>query len=139
VLDLLEYFAANQRPATLSEISEHFGWLRSSTFNILSTLVDKGFLYEPKIRAGFYPSPRWLTLSQTIVDAQPLPSAVYALTQEFMNETGETSVIVAPAGVSAIFVDVAETAAPALDCQAARRRAQRQRICRRPERKAALC
>lgn len=112
VLDLLEFFATIKRPATLAEISEHFGWPRSSTFNILSTLVEKGFLYEPRVRAGFYPSPRWLALSQTIVDAEPLPAAVYTLTQELMNETGETAVVAAPAGVSAIFVHVVESTEP---------------------------
>lgn len=111
VLDLLEYFATIRRPATLSEVSEHMGWPRSSTFNILFTLAEKGFLYEPKARAGYYPSPRWLALSQLIIDSQPLPADVYTLVNELNAETGETALIAAPAGTSAIFVHVVESPA----------------------------
>lgn len=109
VLDLLEFFSEHRRPATLSEISEHMGWPRSSTFNILSTLVEKGFLYEPRIRAGYYPSPRWFALSRLVVDAQPLPPELGTLMAEIVEETGETAIVVAPAGTSAIFLDVMES------------------------------
>ena len=111
VVELLEYFAAVRKPATLADITAHFGWPRSSAFNLLSTLVDKGFLYEPRLRAGFYPSPRWLALAQTVVDAQPLPPSVFALAATLTRETGETTVIGAPAGISAIFVHVVESMA----------------------------
>jgi len=111
VLDLLEYFADRRKPATLSEVSEQLGWPRSSTFNILSTLVEKGFLYEPRLRAGYYPSPRWLALAQTIVESQPLPPELHTLLNEIVEETGETAIIVAPAGTSAIFLDVVESKA----------------------------
>lgn len=111
VLDLLEFFATTRKPATLSEVSEHMGWPRSSTFNILYTLAEKGFLYEPKARAGYYPSPRWLALSQLIVDSQPLPADVYTLVAELTAETGETALVGASAGTSAIFLHVVESPA----------------------------
>ena len=60
VLDIMEFFAQTKKPATLAEIADHFGWPRSSTFNLLATLSEKGYLYEPRPRAGFYPTPRWL-------------------------------------------------------------------------------
>ena len=59
VLEILEYFARTKRPATLAELASHFGWPRSSTFNLLTTLTEKGYLYEPRPRAGYYPTPRW--------------------------------------------------------------------------------
>jgi DNA-binding IclR family transcriptional regulator len=58
VLDILEYFARTKKPATLAELADHFGWPRSSTFNLLTTLSEKGYLYEPRPRAGNYPTPR---------------------------------------------------------------------------------
>ena len=62
VLDLLEFFARVRRPATLSEIAQEFGWPRSSTFNIVGTLVERGFLYtSPSRRAGCHRR-RWLLL-----------------------------------------------------------------------------
>ncbi|QCI65297.1 IclR family transcriptional regulator [Phreatobacter stygius] len=112
VLEILEYFAKRRRPATLSEVADELGWPRSSAFNLLGTLADKGFLYEPRTRGGYYPSPRWLSLVQTIADAEPLPEAAYSLVAEIAEETGETTAIGAPAGTSALFIHVVESNSP---------------------------
>ena len=45
VLEIMEFFAQARKPATLAEIADHFGWPRSSTFNLLTTLSEKGYLY----------------------------------------------------------------------------------------------
>lgn len=111
VLDIFEYFAQVRKPATLAEIADHFGWPRSSTFNLLSTLAEKGYLYEPRPRAGYYPTPRWLTLAQAISEAEPLPAWTHALVAELSAETGETAALVAPAGTMAVFIDVVESRA----------------------------
>jgi len=111
VLDIFEYFARVRKPATLAEVADHFGWPRSSTFNLLTTLAEKGYLYEPRPRAGFYPTPRWLVLAQTISDVEPLPEWTHTLIAELSAETGETAAIVAPAGTMAVFIDVVESSA----------------------------
>lgn len=108
VLELMEYFARRKRPATLAEISDDLGWPRSSTFNLVGTIADKGWLYEPRARNGYYPSPRWLTLARTVAEAEPLPDAVHALLLEIADKTGETTAIAALAGTNAIFLDVVE-------------------------------
>jgi DNA-binding IclR family transcriptional regulator len=109
VLELMEYFARRKRPATLAEISDDLGWPRSSTFNLVGTIAEKGWLYEPRARSGYYPSPRWLTLARTVADAEPLPDAVSALATEIADATGETTAIAALAGTSAIFLHVVES------------------------------
>lgn len=111
VLDILEYFAEARRPATLSEIADHFGWPRSSTFNLLVTLAERGYLYEPKPRAGFYPTPRWLTQAQIVADAEPLPVWTKHMLSELARETGETVAIGGAAGTMAVFLDVVESKA----------------------------
>jgi DNA-binding IclR family transcriptional regulator len=111
VLDLIEFFARSKRPATLSQIAEAFGWPRSSTFNIIATLVERGFLYEPKARAGYYPTPRWLSLAQDIAEAEPLPASLHALLGHLAAETGETVHVAAQAGLSVVFLDVVESEA----------------------------
>jgi len=73
VLEIMEFFAQVRKPATLAEIADHFGWPRSSTFNLLATLSEKGYLYEPRPRAGFYPTPRWLAMARMISEVEPLP------------------------------------------------------------------
>ncbi|MFN3460326.1 MAG: IclR family transcriptional regulator [Oceanibaculum sp.] len=111
VLDLLEFFARRGQPATLAEVSAAFGWPRSSTFNILTTLAERGFLYEPRPRAGYYPSPRWMALAQEIAAAEPLPDFARPLIERLSAETGETAAIVAPAGTQTVFLDVVESPA----------------------------
>jgi IclR family transcriptional regulator, acetate operon repressor len=112
VLEIFEYFAQTRKPATLAEVSDHFGWPRSSTFNLLTTLAEKGYLYEPRPRAGYYPTPRWLALAKTISEFEPLPVWTHALIAELSAETGETAAIVAPAGTMVVFIDVVESSAP---------------------------
>jgi DNA-binding IclR family transcriptional regulator len=109
VLDLLEYFAAHKRPATLGEIAQHFGWPRSSAFNLLGTLSERGFLYEPQGRGSFYPTPRWWSLSQDIVNAEPIPASARDLLEDVWKSTGETTAIVAPIGTSVVFLDTIES------------------------------
>lgn len=111
VLDIFEYFAQARRPATLAEVADHFGWPRSSTFNLLSTLSEKGYLYEPRPRAGYYPTPRLLALAKTISEVEPLPDWTHALIADLAAETGETAAIAAPAGTMAVFIDVVESSA----------------------------
>lgn len=111
-LELLEYFARRQTPARLAEIADDLGWPRSSTFNIISTLADKGFLYEPQSRSGYYPTPRWLALAQEVSHADPIPAQFIDLADRLAWETGETTAISTPAGTSAMFVHVAESNQP---------------------------
>lgn len=109
VLELLDYFARRKRPATLAEISDDLGWPRSSTFNLVGTLADGGFLYEPLARRGWYPTRRWLVLAQDVADAQPLPESLHALALAVARDTGETTAIGATAGTSASLLDVVES------------------------------
>jgi DNA-binding IclR family transcriptional regulator len=109
VLDILEYFARIRRPATLSEIAQEFGWPRSSTFNMVGTLVERGFLYEPRPRAGYYPTPRWLVLSRAVAEAEPLPPSLHRLLLDLAKDTGETVHVAAPAGDRVVFLDVVES------------------------------
>lgn len=111
VLDLLEFFAERGKPASLAEVSQHFGWPRSSTFNLLSTLGARGFLFEPESRGRFYPTPRWLALSQAIAAAEPLPDSVLRLARDLGERTGETVCVGAAAGTSVVFLEVIQSSA----------------------------
>lgn len=106
MLELLEYFAQVRRPAGLAELASHFGWPRSSTFNIIDTLVENGFLYEPRARNGYYPTPRWLALSQDIAQAEPLSERATDLVQHIADQTKETVWISAASGQYAVILYV---------------------------------
>jgi IclR family acetate operon transcriptional repressor len=108
VLDLIEFFATHRRPASLAEIAKHFEWPRSSTFNLLGTLAGRGYLYEPKARGGYYPTPLWSTVVQQIEGADPIPQQLHHLLEALVAQTGETAVLAAASGACALFVDSVE-------------------------------
>jgi len=112
VVELLEYFSSIRRPASLSQIADALEWPRSSTFNLINTLLAKGYLYEPKSRGGFYPSLRWLRVAEVIAAAEPLPEAAQRAAQEVADATGETACIAAPAGISALLVYAVQSRKP---------------------------
>lgn len=109
VLELLEYFAELKRPAALPEISAAMGWPRSSTHNLLTTLAQCGFLYEPRPRAGYYPSTQWTTLVRRIAEAEFLPDELATALSEIAEATGETVAVAAPARTNAVFLEVQES------------------------------
>src|SRR3546814_11050559 len=79
-----------------------------------STRTDTLFPYTTlfRSRGGYYPSPRWLVLAEAVTQAEPLPDKYQRLARGLMQATGETVAIAAPAGIHAIFVDVAESSQP---------------------------
>lgn len=111
-LQILELFAERKSPATLSEIADHFGWPRSSTFNLIETLSKAGYLYELRHRSGYYPTPRLLKLAEAIVTDGPVSDALKAMVERLAARTGETAILAAPSGGSAVFVEVVESTNP---------------------------
>lgn len=109
VLELIEFFAAHQRPASLAEIAKYFGWPRSSTFKLLGTLTSRGYLYEPRAKAGYYPAPLLAHMVARIEQAQPVPKDVHELLEKLVEDTGETAVLAAASGSHAVFVDTVES------------------------------
>ncbi len=109
VLELLQFFAETRKPATLPDVSEAMGWPRSSTYNLLTTLAELGFLYEPRPRAGYYPSTQWITLVNRLAEADMLPDALDGVLAELVEVTGETVAVAAPARLNAVFLDVVES------------------------------
>ena len=105
---LMELFARRQRPLSVAEIVAALEWPRSSVFNIVSTLVDEGYLYQATSRGGYTPSSRWLDLARSLVDTQPLPDTVHSCLVRLMEQTGETVFLAAAEGSSVVFLDVVE-------------------------------
>ena len=109
VLELIEFFAQHQRPATLADVARHFDWPRSSTFNLLGTLASRGYLYEPRARGGYYPSPLWMSLLRQVEQADPIPEPLRELLRSLAQKTGETAVLAATSGSQALFIDAVES------------------------------
>lgn len=111
LFDLMEFFERAKRPLSVREIVDEFSWPRSSAFNIVSTMVERGYLYQPVPRGGYYPTARWTELVRDISESHPLPESVHELLVELMNKTGETAALAGAEGVNAVLLDVVESPA----------------------------
>jgi len=112
VFQILELFSSRRSPATLTEIADHFGWPRSSTFNLIETLCSSGFLYEPKFRGGYYPSMKLLKLANDAITGGPISERLRACIANIAQRTDETAALCALSGPQTIFVEVVESSSP---------------------------
>ncbi len=108
VLDLLEMFAREKSPRTLTALSTVLNMPKSSTFNLISTLVARGFLYETRPRGGFYPTRRLLDLSRNIMEGDAFLQRIHAELKALAAETGETVLLSARDQSEVVYVDVVE-------------------------------
>jgi len=112
VLDLLEFFGASGRPATLAEISKQLSWPKSSAHKLLATLSARGYLYEPHGRGSYYPSPRWRAVVDDISRSEPVPEELRTLLRTMAAKTGETAVLASISGLNALFIEAVESPNP---------------------------
>jgi len=112
VVELLEFFARHGEPATLAQIADALDWPRSSTFNIIGTLVDKGYFYEPRLRGGYFPSPRWQSVVGLIGEKDPLPRLILELVDTISERTGETTAVGCASGLCVVLLYVRESNQP---------------------------
>lgn len=108
VFALVEFFARVKRPLSVREIVDEFGWPRSSAFNIIETLIEHGYLYQPSPRGGYYPTAKWMEIAREFSESQPLPESVHKLLVELMNKTGETLSLAEAEGGNVVLLDVVE-------------------------------
>ncbi len=108
LFDLMEFFVRAKKPLSVREIVEEFSWPRSSAFNIVSTMVERGYLYQPVARGGYYPTTKWAELARDLSESQPLPESVHKLLVDLMNTAGETLSLAAIEGASVVLMDVVE-------------------------------
>ncbi len=111
LFSLMDLFVRERRPLSVREIVDEFGWPRSSVFNMVTTLVDEGYLYQPVARGGYYPTSRWMDFARAVGESQPLPASVHELLESVSRETGETACLAAAEGTSVVFLDVVESSA----------------------------
>ncbi|NGO55620.1 IclR family transcriptional regulator [Allomesorhizobium camelthorni] len=111
LLDLFEIYARNKAPLTLTALSKVLGMPKSSTFNLIDTLVVRGFLYETKARGGFYPTRRLLDLARSVMEGDPFLERIHGELEALAKSTGETALLSARDNDHVIYVDVVESPA----------------------------
>ena len=109
VLDVIEAFAAERRPLTLSELAKVLAIPAASCLELIRTLSGRGYLYEVERRGGFYPSGRLHAQAAIIAAHDPVLARAAEALAALRDRTGETVVLAKLRGRDVLYLDVAES------------------------------
>jgi IclR family acetate operon transcriptional repressor len=107
-LDLLELFAREQRPLSLSEMAELMDIPGSSAHGLIKTLQSRGYLYEINRKRGYFPTKKLLVIANSITCAIPLLDKLEPYLSQLRDETEETVVLAKQQGDLVVYLDVYE-------------------------------
>lgn len=93
VIEIIEIYAREKRPLSLSELARLSDVPVSSCLALIRTLTDLGYLYETGRRQGYYPTSRLLAMAQAIARADPVLDRAYPRLAQLREATQETVVI----------------------------------------------
>ncbi len=106
---MMDMFVEKKVPLSVKQIVERFGWPRSTVFNMVNTLVNKGYLFQPIARGGYFPTNKWLSIGQIFVDALPIPANVHDFLVGLQSVLGETILLLALDKEQAVIMDMVES------------------------------
>lgn len=92
-LDLIDFFADEARPLSLTEIAQGIDAPVSSSLAMLRTLLAKGYLYEATRRGGYYPTRKLFLAAQRIDAGDPLLELLHPHLVGLRDATQETAVL----------------------------------------------
>jgi len=106
VLEILQFFAATQAPATLSQLSAALGFPKSSCLALLDTLEADGYAYQAAGR--YYLTRRWLNESQAVADHDQLTARIRPALEQLRDQLDETLILAQRSGDRVVYLEVAE-------------------------------
>ena len=111
-LDLLELFAEEKRPLSLSDIAQLLKIPVSSCHDVLRAMQARGYLYEIAPRVGYYPTLRVHSLSKETVDNDPLLMRTEQLLRSLRDTLEESVLLSKVAGLRAFYLLVFDSSHP---------------------------
>lgn len=111
-LELIELFAQERRPMPLTELAQGLDAPMSSCLALVRTLVARGYLYEVRRRAGYYPTPKLQALSGQIQAGDPWMERVRPQLAALRDAANETVMLGKIQDGAVLFLDVAESTQP---------------------------
>lgn len=71
-VDFFEVFAEQRKPLSLTELMKLLDIPLSSCHDVVHALEERGYLYEVKLRGGYYPTARLYNIGKAIVESDPV-------------------------------------------------------------------
>ena len=103
-LDLLELFAAEKRPLTLSDIARLMKIPVSSCHDVLQAMQARGYMYEIAPRSGYYPTLRLQRLGKEIGDHDPVVQRADLLLRSMRDTLDESVLLSKVSGLQAHYL-----------------------------------
>lgn len=106
VVEVFEYFAQRRAPATLTQVCAALGYPASSTFALLNTLRELGYLDYSRDDRTFVPTVRAALLGIWVNDALLSDDTIVRLMYKLRDETGCTAVLGIQSGFHVQYIHV---------------------------------
>lgn len=98
VLEIFEYFNGTQQHATVIDIARHYGRPQSSTFDLMTSLVELGFLYKEPCARSYSLTPRVAFLG-TAAQPELIQSGLLGLPKSLAMSTGTGAALMGMVGL----------------------------------------
>src|SRR5690606_25684648 len=92
-IEIIEIFAREGKPLSLTELSRQLEAPVSSCLNLVRTLTGLGYLDETAPRQGYYPTGRLLAMAQRIARADPILERIGPTLAALRDAVAETVVL----------------------------------------------
>jgi DNA-binding IclR family transcriptional regulator len=103
-LDLLELFAKEKRPLTLSDIAHLLKIPLSSCHDVIQAMQARGYVYELAPRAGYYPTSRLHLLGKEIGNNDPVLMRAELLLRSLRDTLDESVLLSKVGGLNATYL-----------------------------------
>jgi DNA-binding IclR family transcriptional regulator len=102
---ILEALASAENGRGISELSAELGIAKSTTFNILMSLVQLGYSYRTEEDGKFHMSLKLFSLGSSIVERMDLRKVADSILHSLVEATGETANLGTIQGDEAIYIE----------------------------------
>lgn len=107
-IDIFQAFNLVRRPMSLTELALTADIPKSSCHAIVSTLINRGYLYNLRRPRALYPTQRMYDVMRGILAGDPFLERMRPLLLRLRDESGETVILAKLQGEVALYIDVLE-------------------------------
>jgi DNA-binding IclR family transcriptional regulator len=111
-VDFFEVFAEQRKPLSLTELMKLLDIPLSSCHDVVHALEERGYLYEVKLRGGYYPTARLYNLGKAIVESDPVATRALPVLDRLSSLLNASALLAKVEGLRATYLAVSLPADP---------------------------